>query len=55
MVVVLDREGGAMTPDQMLAVHREHRAAEDRHDFSAVMATLASDLLPRAGIAGPAQ
>jgi predicted ester cyclase len=43
MVVILDHERGAMTPDEMLAVHREHRAAEDRHDFSAVMATLAPD------------
>jgi SnoaL-like polyketide cyclase len=32
-----------MTPDEMFAVYREHRAAEDRHDFSAVMATLAPD------------
>jgi SnoaL-like polyketide cyclase len=32
-----------MTPDEMLVVYREHRAAEDRHDFSAVMATLAPD------------
>jgi ketosteroid isomerase-like protein len=32
-----------MTPDDMLAVYREHRAAEDRRDFSSVMATLAPD------------
>jgi hypothetical protein len=32
-----------MTPDEMLVVYCEHRAAEDRHDFSAVMATLAPD------------
>jgi steroid delta-isomerase-like uncharacterized protein len=43
MVVVLDHERGAMTPDEMLAVHRDHRAAEDRHDFKAVMATLTPD------------
>jgi hypothetical protein len=35
MVVVLDHERGTMTPDEMLAVYREHRAAEDRHDFEA--------------------
>jgi hypothetical protein len=43
IVVVLDHVRGAMTPDEMFAVYREHRAAEDRHDFSAVMATLAPD------------
>jgi predicted ester cyclase len=43
MVVVLDHKRGAMTPDEMLAVHREHRAAENRHDFKAVMATLTPD------------
>ena len=43
MVVLLDHERGEMTPDEMLAVHREHRAAGDRHDFEAVMATLTPD------------
>ena len=32
-----------MTPDEMLAVYREHRAAEDRRDFAAVLETLAAD------------
>jgi ketosteroid isomerase-like protein len=43
MVVALEHERGAMTPDEMLVVHREHRAAEDRHDFEAVMAPLTPD------------
>lgn len=33
----------AMTPDEMLAVYQRHRSAEDRHDFPAVMSTLAPD------------
>jgi len=32
-----------MTPDEMLAVYRRHRLAEDARDFSAVMETLAPD------------
>jgi steroid delta-isomerase-like uncharacterized protein len=32
-----------MTPDEMLAVYRRHRAAEDARDFAAVMETLAPD------------
>jgi hypothetical protein len=32
-----------MTPDEMLAIYRRHRAAEDARDFSAVMETLAAD------------
>ena len=32
-----------MTPDEMLAVYRRHRAAEDARDFPEVMQTLASD------------
>jgi hypothetical protein len=32
-----------MTSDEMLAIYREHRAAEDRRDFVAVLATLAPD------------
>jgi steroid delta-isomerase-like uncharacterized protein len=32
-----------MTPDEMVAVQREHLAAEGRHDFEAVMATLTPD------------
>jgi hypothetical protein len=32
-----------MTPDQMLAVHRRHRTAEDAHDFPALMQTLTAD------------
>ncbi len=32
-----------MTPDEMLAVHRRHRAAEDARDFPAVMQTLTPD------------
>jgi hypothetical protein len=32
-----------MTPDEMLAVYRRHRAAEDARDFSTVMQTLAPD------------
>jgi steroid delta-isomerase-like uncharacterized protein len=43
MVIVLDRKGGSMTADEMLAVQREHLAAEGRHDFEAVMATLTPD------------
>jgi steroid delta-isomerase-like uncharacterized protein len=32
-----------MTPDEMLAIYRRHRAAEDARDFPAVMQTLAPD------------
>ena len=32
-----------MTTDEMLAVYRKHRAAEDERDFVAVMQTLATD------------
>src|SRR3954451_13941859 len=32
-----------MTPDEMLTIYREHRAAEDRRDFVAVLETLAPD------------
>jgi hypothetical protein len=32
-----------MTPDEMLVVYRRHRAAEEAHDFPAVMETLTDD------------
>jgi predicted ester cyclase len=32
-----------MNPDEMLAVYRQHRAAEDAHDFPAVLETLTPD------------
>ena len=32
-----------MTPNDMLAIHRRHRAAEDARDFAAVMETLTPD------------
>jgi hypothetical protein len=32
-----------MTPDEMLAVYRRHRAAEDARDFGTVMQTLTPD------------
>ena len=32
-----------MTPEEMLAVYRRHRAAEDARDYPAVMATLTDD------------
>jgi hypothetical protein len=37
------RREAIMTPDEMLAVYRRHRAAEDAGNFAAVMETLTAD------------